>query len=175
MRDPAVVSCAVVARITLVAAGASVRAAGRLSVAIKSRRLLAATIAPTVAAAVLGNVFVGRESQRWFGALRQPRFAIPLPAFVVVGGVYYLLLGVVRYRALERQNATAARLGLIVLALNEVWNVAFFAARSTRNAFVGSLVFVVPLAALQKAVGEVEFPRSRGHGLIRRGHSLLVQ
>lgn len=69
----------------------------RLSVAIKSRRLLAATIGPIVAAAVLGNVFVGRESQRWFRALHQPRFAIPLPAFVVVGGVYYLLLGVVRY------------------------------------------------------------------------------
>ena len=120
--------------------------------AIKSRRLLAATIGPTVAAAVLGNVLVGRESQHWFRALQQPRFAIPLPAFVVVGGVYYLLLGVVRYRALERQNATAARLGLIVLALNEIWNLAFFAPRSTRNAFVGSLVFAVPLAALQKAV-----------------------
>ena len=66
----------------------------------------------------------------WFGALQQPRFAIPLPAFVVVGGVY-LLVGVVRYRALERQNATAARLGLIVLVLNEIWNLAFFGARST--------------------------------------------
>jgi benzodiazapine receptor len=123
-------------------------------VAIESRRRLAATIGPTVAAAVLGNVFVGPESQRWFRALRQPRFAVPPPAFAVVGGVYYLLLGVVRYRTLKRENATAARLGLIVLALNEIWNVAFFGPRSTRNAFVGSLVFAVPLAALQKAVGD---------------------
>jgi translocator protein len=121
-------------------------------VAIKSRRLLAAALGPTAAAAALGNIFLGREAQRWFRALHQPRFAIPLPAFVVVGGVYYLLMGVVRYRALERQNATAARLGLIVLALNETWNLAFFAPRSTRNAFVGSLVFAVPLAALQRAV-----------------------
>ena len=119
--------------------------------AIDTRRL-AATIGPTVAAAVLGNVLVGREAQHWFRALRQPRFAIPLPAFAVVGGVYYLLLGVVRYRALERQNASAARLGLIVLALNETWNLVFFAPRSTRNAFAGCLVFAVPLAALQMAV-----------------------
>jgi benzodiazapine receptor len=123
-----------------------------LSVKIMSRRPLAAAIGPTVAAAVVGNVLVGRESQRWFRGLHQPRFAIPLPAFAVVGGVYYLQLGVVRYRALERQNATAARLGLIVLALNELWNLAFFAPRSTRNAFVGCLVFAVPVAALQKAV-----------------------
>jgi translocator protein len=128
------------------------RAARLRVVAITSRRLLAAAIGPTVAAAVLGNVLVGRESQRWFRALRQPRFAVPFPVFVLVGGVYYLLLGVVRYRALERQNVSAARLGLIVLALNELWNLAFFAPRSTRNAFVGCLVFAVPLAALQMAV-----------------------
>ena len=74
-------------------------------------RLLVATIGPTVAAVVLGNVFVGRESQRWFRELRQPRFAIPFPAFVGIGGGYYLLLGIVRHRALARQNATAAALG----------------------------------------------------------------
>jgi translocator protein len=56
-------------------------------VAPEPRRLLA-TIGPTVAAAVLGNVFVGRESQRWFRELRQPRLAVPFPAFVAVGGVY---------------------------------------------------------------------------------------
>jgi len=41
-----------------------------------------------------------------------------------------------------------------VLALNEVWNIAFFGRRSTRDAFLGSLVFAVPLIALQKAVGD---------------------
>ena len=117
-----------------------------------NRSRLAATIGPTVAAAVLGNVFVGREAQQWFRALRQPRLAIPLPAFAVVGGVYYLLLGVVRYRALERHNAAAARLGLIVLALTEAWNLAFFAPGSTLNAFVGCIVFAVPLAALQSTI-----------------------
>lgn len=148
-----VVSRVPLTRVRLVAAGrdrSPPRA--RLSVAREPRRLLAATIGPTVAAAVLGNVFVGPESLRWFRELREPRLAVPLPAFVVVGGVYYLLLGVVRYRALQREDAIAARLGLVVLALNELWNVAFFGRRSTRDAFMGALVFGVPLVALQKAV-----------------------
>jgi tryptophan-rich sensory protein len=132
-----VVSCFPRTRIRLVAAGhdrSTPRA--RLNVTRERRRLLAAAIGPTVAAVLLGNLFVGRESQRWFRELRQPRLAIPFPAFVVVGGIYYLLLSVVRYRVLEHENARAARLGLVVLALNEVWNVAFFGPRSTRNAFL---------------------------------------
>ena len=92
------------------------------------------------------------SSRTPFGALDQPRFAIPLPAFAVVGGVYLLAGDVVRHRARERQNATAARLGLIVLVLNQIWNLAFSGARSTAMRFVGCLVFAVPLAALQTAV-----------------------
>jgi tryptophan-rich sensory protein len=94
-------------------------------------RSLAATLVPVLAAALLGNAFVGRESLRWFRELRHPRMSIPLSAFVAVGGVYYVILGIVRYRALTRANATAARLALAVLALNELWNVAFFGGRST--------------------------------------------
>jgi translocator protein len=149
----AVVSCSPRTRIRLVATRRErPTPPARLSIAREPRQQLAATIGPTVVAAVLGNVLVGRESLRWFRELRQPRLAVPLPAFVVVGGVYYLLLGIVRYRALQREDAIAARLGLVVLALNELWNVAFFGRRSTRNAFFGALVFGVPVVALQKAV-----------------------
>jgi benzodiazapine receptor len=41
---------------------------------------------------------------------------------------------------------------LLVLAGNELWNVAFFARRSPGNGFAGVLVFLGPLLALQKAV-----------------------
>lgn len=119
-----------------------------------SRRLLVATAGPTVAAAVFGNAFVERESLRWFRELRQPRFAIPLPAFAAVAGVYYLLLGTVRYRALQRGNMPAARLALLILALNEAWNIAFFSRRSTRTGFAGMVVFALPLVALQRAVAD---------------------
>ena len=117
-------------------------------------RPLAATLVPVLSAALLGNAFVGRESLRWFRQLRHPRMSIPLPAFVGVGGVYYIILGVVRYRALTRENTTAARLALAVLVLNERWDLAFFSGRSTRNAFFGVLIFAFPLAALQRAVAD---------------------
>ena len=116
------------------------------------RRALFATVIPAVTAAVLGNAFVGRESQRWFRELNQPKLAIPMPAFVAVAGVYYAQLGVVRYRAVARNDVHAARLALVVLALNELWNVAFFGSRSTRNGFFGMLCFAVPVIALQRAV-----------------------
>lgn len=61
--------------------------------------------------------------------------AIPFPAFVTVGAVYYVLLGVVRYRAVAHDDVAAARLALIVLALNEGWNAVFFGRQSTRNGF----------------------------------------
>ncbi len=116
------------------------------------RRPFIATVIPTGAAAVLGNTFVGRESQRWFRGLNQPHLAIPFPAFVVVGGVYYVLLGVVRYRAVASNDAITARLALAILALNELWNVAFFGRRSTRNGFLGLLAFAAPVLALQRSV-----------------------
>ena len=118
------------------------------------RRALLATIAPTVAAAVLGNAFVSKDSQRWFRDLRQPRMAIPFSAFVVVAGVYYVLLGIVHYRAVQREDTAAARLALVTLALNEAWNAALFGPRNTRNGFFGMLAFSIPLVALQKAVAD---------------------
>ena len=118
------------------------------------RRPLVDTVVPVVAAAVLGNAFVPRESQRWFRRLRQPKLAIPFPAFVTVGAVYYVLLGVVRYRAVAHEDVVASRLALTVLALNEGWNAVFFGRQSTRNGFFGVLAFTVPVIALQKAVAD---------------------
>lgn len=89
---------------------------------------------------------------RWFRGLRAPRMQIPMPAFGVVGATYYLQLGTVLYRARVNDDQRVRRLALVVLAGNELWNVAFFGRRSTRNGFVGILVFLVPLLALQKAV-----------------------
>ncbi len=118
------------------------------------RELLPTTVGPALLAAVAGNAFVGKEALRWFRGLRQPRFAVPFEAFVAVGGVYYVLLGVTRYRMLATGNRPATRLTLAVLALNEMWNAAFFGRRSTRTGFAGMVLFTIPVVALQKAVAE---------------------
>jgi tryptophan-rich sensory protein len=111
-------------------------------------------VTATTVAALAGNALIGRDDLAWLYGLRRPRMQLPLPAFAAVGAVYYVLLGCVLYRATDRRDRTATRLALTVLALNEVWNLAFFGRRSTRTGFLGILAFLVPLSALQIAVRE---------------------
>jgi tryptophan-rich sensory protein len=114
----------------------------RCSTAVRS-------VGPTAAAAVLGNVFVRRDDVTWLGGLRRPRMQLPLPGFLVVGGLYYLCIGTVVHRSIVRDDRTAHRLALVVLAGNEIWNVLFFRGRSTRAGFLGMLGFAVPVCLLQ--------------------------
>ena len=113
-----------------------------------------AVAGPPVAAAVLGNVFIGKDSMRWFRELRAPRLQLPMAAFGAVGAAYYTQLGVVLYRAYRRDDRHVRHLALVVLVGNEVWNVAFFGRRSPRNGFLGVLLFLGPLLSLQKAVSD---------------------
>jgi len=105
-----------------------------------------------VAAAVLGNAFVGKDSLRWFRELRRPRMQLPLPAFLAIGAAYYAQLGWVLHRAHLNGNRAVRNRALLVLAGNELWNAAFFGRRSPRNGFAGLLVFLGPLLALQRSV-----------------------
>jgi tryptophan-rich sensory protein len=116
------------------------------------RRELQAAVAATAAAAVAGNGLIGRESLAWFRSLRRPRGMPTMAVFMVVGGAYYLLMGTVLYRSLRRRDRRAARWAVAVLVLNEAWNAAFLGRRSTRNGFLGTLAFCLPLGALQAAV-----------------------
>ncbi len=113
---------------------------------------LAAAAGPPVAAAVLGNAFVGRDALRWFAELRKPRMPLPLPAFLAAGAVYYLQLGWVLHRAHRNGDRAVRNRALLVLAGNELWNAAFFGRRSPGAGFLGVLAFLGPLLALQKSV-----------------------
>lgn len=117
-----------------------------------NRRLLTKSVAPTVAAAVLGNAFVGGDAMDWFRSLRRPRGQLPMPGFLAVGTVYYGIIGTVLHRAADRGDRRSHRLGLVVLAGNELWNAAFFGRRSTRAGFLGIALFAVPLGLLQASV-----------------------
>lgn len=115
-------------------------------------REVVAGLLPVATAATLGNAFVGRTSLAWFQTLRRPRMQLPLPAFLAVGAAYYVVMGVVTTRAALRSDRPAYRLALVVLAGNELWNVALFGRRSPRAGFLGMLAFLVPLGLLQAAV-----------------------
>src|SRR3712207_4975781 len=118
------------------------------------RRSILRASACTAAAAVAGNAFVGKAAMDWFRGLVAPRWQLPIPAFLLVGGVYYGIIGYVLARSIDRRDARSTALSLAVLAGNEGWNGAFFGRRSARAGFVGLCAFLVPLAALQRSVAE---------------------
>lgn len=99
--------------------------------------------------ATLGNAFVGRSLTEWYVHLRQPRWAAPLPLFVLVAVAVYLAEGVILYRLLDARPAgwVSALVALLATMVgNEVWNLVFFGRRSARAGFVGLVWFCLPLA-----------------------------
>lgn len=117
-----------------------------------NRRALVATVGATVTAAVAGNAFIDGDDLAWLAGRRRSRKQVPMATFAAVGFLYYVTMGIVLYRATDRRDRVATRLALVVLAANELWNVAFFGRRSVANGFFGVLAFLVPLGALQVAV-----------------------
>ncbi|WND32896.1 TspO/MBR family protein (plasmid) [Streptomyces sp. BB1-1-1] len=112
------------------------------------------TISSVVLSAVLGNLWVPKDALRWFRELRRPGWMIPFQGFLVVGLIYYVLMGVVLYRAFDRSDVAAIVLSFVVLVGNEAWNWLFFGRRSARAAFIGMIAFAVPVLALLAAVAE---------------------
>ncbi len=70
----------------------------------------------------------------------------------MVAATYYLILGYVLARGIDRRDARTVAWSVAVLAGNEAWNALLFGRRSTRAAFAGLLAFLVPLAGLQRSV-----------------------
>ena len=119
---------------------------------VARRPWLVKTIVPTLAAAVVGNAFVRRDSLAWFQGLHRPRMQLPMAGFLTVGALYYCTMGIVVRQSLLRGDSRSYWLAMAVLSSNELWNAALFGRRSTRNGFVGILSFLLPLGALQASV-----------------------
>lgn len=65
------------------------------------------SVLPTVAAAVLGNAFIGKDALTWFKELRRPPMQIPMGASMAVAGLYYVSIGTVLHRSAEREDSTS--------------------------------------------------------------------
>ena len=116
------------------------------------RRQWLMSVVPTLAAAVLGNVFISRESLTWFKGLQRPAMQLPMAGFYALGAINYPLMGLIVHRAAVAQDRRTYRLAVMVLACAELWNVLLFGRRNTRAGFLGVVAFTVPLGLLQAAV-----------------------
>ncbi len=77
---------------------------------------------------------------------------LPMPGFLSVAAIYYVLMGLVVHRAVQRRDRRSYGLAIVVLTGNEVWNALLFGRRSTRDGFIGIVAFLVPLSLLQASV-----------------------
>jgi translocator protein len=115
----------------------------------------------SLAMAILGGLLTGNQLTRWFPTLNQPRFQLPLWAFMSVGIIVYIFDTVITYRLLtlvadqtDRFIALTA-LGIVML-YNELWNVVLFRWHNPFAGFLGVLAFLAPLLILQMIVLLVE-------------------
>ena len=109
------------------------------------------------AGAALEGICAGPGVRDRMDELRLPRFAPPFAAWLVIGGLYYVICFAVLYRLLEGDFGEGPRqvaLGLAVLLLvcNAGWNYFFFRRRELRASFVYSLGYAAVALCLAAAL-----------------------
>ena len=95
--------------------------------------------------ATAGTLLTGDALEVWYPSLNQPSYALPLTGWLVVGVLYYFIVGAVLFRVLALpRGSSRTRLLLAtaaVMASNEAWNILLFGLRSPRAAFFGLIPF----------------------------------
>lgn len=122
---------------------------------------LAVVVVICLGFAAAGSIPVSESLKTWFPSLAKPPFQIPMTAFVLAGALGYVMDGLILYRLIEFVQSPAGKVititgMLVVMAYNELWNIAFFRLRNTLVGFVGVVAFLAPLIILQVALFEYE-------------------
>jgi translocator protein len=111
-------------------------------------------VALSLGMAIAGGLLTGNQLTQWFATLHKPRLQLPLWGFVCVGLYGYLVDIIIAYRLLTVVPEQTARIValtalIIVMLYNELWNIVLFRLHNTFAAFLGILVFLIPLTFLQ--------------------------
>lgn len=111
-------------------------------------RALAYALGVCALSVALEGWFAGGDIRQRLAQLRVPRFAPPLWGWIVIGGFYYLICGIVLYRLFSLPPTVAERqygLALLggILFTNALWNYFFFRTRNLFHAFAISLPYAL--------------------------------
>ncbi len=115
---------------------------------------LLVAVALSLGMAIVGGLLTGNQLAQWFATLYKPRIQLPLWGFVCIGLYGYLVDSIIAYRLLTVVSGQTARIValtalIIVMLYNELWNIVLFRWHNTYAAFLGILVFLIPLIFLQ--------------------------
>ncbi len=127
------------------------------TVSVRTRPLAVAVVA-CLAFIVLGGLAgAGAQAEGWYAELERPDLPVPALLFLLMGAAYYVLVGIVLYRAQVHVPGPGPRrwavgLTLSVLAVNELWNVVFLELRSLTAGVLGTGAVFLLLGALSALV-----------------------
>lgn len=111
-------------------------------------RPLAIAIGACVVFIVLGTLTGGDQAAlEWYADLERPAFLPPTLLVLIMAALYYVIMGIVLYRAqvhvpLGQSRKLAVGLTLIVMAVNAIWNAVFMNLQVLAAGVAGMAVFV---------------------------------
>jgi tryptophan-rich sensory protein len=115
------------------------------------RIALLKTIALCLLSIVIEAASSTKEGKLWFENLKQPQSSLPFSVWYLVGGLYYLICGVVAYRQFHTSN-TIFSLPIILLALimlaNGLTNFVLFKLKSLKMFYGVLYLFILLLISL---------------------------
>jgi tryptophan-rich sensory protein len=70
---------------------------------------------------IIEGVSATKDGKQWFESLKQPKYSFPFSFWYVVGGLYYLICGVIAYRQFANSGVTFS-LPIIILTIIMIFN-----------------------------------------------------
>jgi tryptophan-rich sensory protein len=106
-----------------------------------------------IASALLEGLAAGSGVRQRFAELRLPRFSPPLPIWIVIGLVYYVICFAISYRLLDAGIGLSPRGGafallLILMGINIFWNVVFFRRKDVHASYFSFWPYLLVALAL---------------------------
>jgi|GEM_PF-1463740 len=111
-------------------------------------RPLAVALGACVVFIVVGTLTGGDQAAlEWYGELARPEFQPPTLLVLLMSALYYIIMGVVLYRAQVHVPSgpirrLAVALTLVIMGVNAVWNAVFMNLQVLEAAVVGMSAFV---------------------------------
>ena len=109
------------------------------------------TVALGLISIVIEGASATKDGKTWFENLKQPRYSFPFSVWYLVGGLYYLICGVIAYRIFHT-SSTVFSLPIVLLALmmlvNGLTNFVLFKLKSPRMFYWSLYPFLLLLIGL---------------------------
>jgi tryptophan-rich sensory protein len=96
---------------------------------------------------IFEGAFATKGGKTWFEELRQPKYSFDFKVWYVVGGIYYILFGIITYRLLDNWDNNLSVVSLIflvmIMLLNGASNLFLFKLRSLKGFFYSLIWFTL--------------------------------